>query len=81
MARLNREFIKENYPFVYKYLLGGERADEYTKKNLEALGVVSSTAGSVKEVAAKGFDIVVWIKENWQLAVLGLVALLVLLKD
>ena len=27
------------------------------------------------------FDIVVWVRENWQLAVLGLVAFLVLLRD
>lgn len=78
---LDRDYIKANYPNVYKYLLGGERADEYTKKNVEALTGVSSTAETAANAAGDVFDIVAWIRGNWQLAILGLVALLVLLRD
>jgi hypothetical protein len=45
---------------------------------------IKSNAGTQKETVEnlKGaFDIVAWIRENWQLAILGLIAILVLLKD
>lgn len=41
----------------------------------------SSLAPIVEEQSEKIFDIYTWIKENWQLAIIGFVALLVLLRD
>lgn len=76
-----RENIKNNYPWIYENLLGGSRADEYTQKNLGMQDKVVDTAKTATDVVSGTFDIIAWIKENWQLAVLGLVALLVILRD
>ena len=79
-----RERLKSNNPIWY-FLTGGDKATEYHKKNVGMMGKTQDTAENVVEVvgdiAGSTFDVFVWIKDNWQLAILGFVALLVLLRD
>lgn len=80
----DRERLKKTNPVLY-FLTGGDKSTEYNRKNLEALNKAKGAGETIAEVggAVVGgtFDFIVWVRENWQLAVLGLVALLILLKD
>jgi hypothetical protein len=42
---------------------------------------ISQTQKDWAETFQQAFDIIDWFKENWQLAIIGFVALLVLLRD
>lgn len=57
-----------------------EHSDPYgvTKK----IEVGLESAGNVVEsVITAPFDIIIWLKNNWQLALIGGVAVLILIKD
>lgn len=68
------DYLKKNHPWIYQNVFGGDKAVAYTEKNVEAKNKVTTAAES-------GFDIIAWVRENWQLAIVGIVALLVLLRD
>lgn len=82
--KANRQALKSSSPILYA-LTGGDRATEYTLKNLKPAQMITETTGAVVDTAGAvvegAFDFVAWIRGNWQLAILGIVALLVLLKD
>lgn len=46
-----------------------------------ALSITRDAASSAANVISDSFDIVSWIKQNWRLSILGLVAIWVLLRD
>jgi len=46
-----------------------------------AMGTVFAVGGAAASAVEGSFDIIIWLKNNWQIAVIGAVALLVLLKD
>lgn len=78
MANSGAQYLSDT---MSKYLngLGVNNASAgYTPKQLSDNAKTNKEAvDNVKEV----FDIFLWVKENWQLAIVGVVALLVLLKD
>lgn len=76
-----REKLKNDHPLIYKYLLGGEKADKYTEDNMKLYKGATSVGEVAGNVAVGGFNFIKWIGHNWQIAILGVVALLVLLKD
>lgn len=42
---------------------------------------VGAVVEAAQSVATVPFDFIMWMKDNWQLAILGAVAILVLIKD
>ena len=52
-----------------------------TTDNLKKDGApVNKAAETVKDTAGAAFDIVSWLWDNWQLAIVGAIALLILIK-
>jgi len=51
------------------------------KKIQETAKVQKDGAQVLKEVATTPFDFITWVGQNWQLVVVGAVAILVLLRD
>jgi len=78
MANSASETLSKNIA-IYLNGLGYNNASAgYTPTQLKQNAQVQKDGA---ETVTAAFDILVWIKDNWQLAVLGLVALLVLLRD
>lgn len=74
----------------YDYLLKNEAFNKEQERLSEtkvgqginkAADSVSSVVGAARTVATAPFDFVVWLTQNWQLAIIGVVAILVLIKD
>ena len=78
--KAEREALKASNPVWYA-LTGGDKATAYTLDNLKVAKKVTKTADAAATAVNASFDIIAWLKENWQLAIVGVVALLVLLKD
>lgn len=78
MANSGAEYLSKT---ITQYLngLGANNASAgYTPNQLkESAGVQKENAENLKGA----FDFLAWVRENWQLAILGVVAILVLLKD
>lgn len=74
----------------YDYLLKNESFNKEQERLSEtkvgqginkAAENVGSVIDAARTVATAPFDFIVWIKDNWQLAVVGAVAILVLIRD
>jgi hypothetical protein len=74
-----RQKLKETNPFLYG-IFGGDRATSYTVKNLEAQSSVGAVSGKVVDSVKGGFDLLSWIVANWQVSIVGGLALVLLLK-
>lgn len=62
--------------------LGSEKGyQERVEKNQQHADKAKKVIDNTQAIATGAFDIVSWLINNWQLAVLGLIALLVLLRD
>lgn len=71
-------FGKINDAVVLRYFGTKSKVSDAFKSGVENVGgVVDAGAGVVSSV----FDITVWLKDNWQIAIIGAVALLVILRD
>ncbi len=75
----DRLALKDSNPFLYK-LLGGDKATEYTVKNLGANASVKEAGEKVVGTVKGGFDIVSWIVTNWQISIVGGIAIILLIK-
>ncbi|MBR0596593.1 hypothetical protein [Sinanaerobacter chloroacetimidivorans] len=95
MDELRKQFKAQN-PFFFggfdfKTFSFKEPSDEYVmnyfgvkEKVTDGFKNVVTTTGKAVDagstVVSSSFDFIVWIKENWQISIVGLVALIVILR-